>query len=153
MTVTFPLATGSEPDAGLTLVELLVLMAILGMALVLGSTSWLRWREARELTDTAAKVALLIKDARTEARRTGTVVSVAIDPANQRLEIASMHRSLALPPQIQIWAQVAQLGGPASVELLPDGSSTGADIRLSKAGQSSLDLTVSWIDGQVRRAQ
>ncbi|MGO4339884.1 Tfp pilus assembly protein FimT/FimU [Labrys sp. KB_33_2] len=152
MIAIFPRGTGLEPDAGLSLIETLVLLAIVGMTLVLGATSWVHWREARRLSDYADKLTLLVNEARIQARASGSVISVMFDPQRRLFQTSDSRRSVALSEDVDVQAGVAQLGAGSAIAMLPDGSSTGGDISLALAGQRGIKLTVSWINGEVRRA-
>lgn len=154
MTITTsPHEIGPDADAGLTLVEILVVVAILGLGLVLGSTSWVHWQESRRLANAAEKISLLLRDAKTQARKTGSVISVRVDSAARTFDAVSMHRSVLLPNEVNINATLAQLDGSPSIEMLPDGSSTGGEIELSQPGLPAVKIAVSWIDGEIRNGE
>lgn len=140
-------------DRGLTLVEILVVIAILGLAMLVGTTNWQQWRQARRLEDEAGRIAALIHQARTEARRASMPIDVFIDAPARRLQADRLGRSLALGEGVTLQATVAALGDRPRIVLLPDGSSSGGDLVLSGEGLPQVRLTVSWIDGEVRRAQ
>ena len=153
--VGWPIETSLDPrdDRGLTLVEILVVIAILGLAMLVGTTNWQQWRQARRLEDEAGRIAALIHQARTEARRASMPIDVFIDAPARRLQADRLGRSLALGDGVTLQATVAALGDRPRIILLPDGSSSGGDLVLSGDGLPPLRLTVSWIDGEVRRAQ
>jgi prepilin-type N-terminal cleavage/methylation domain-containing protein len=56
-------------DDGMTLVEVLMVIAIMGLALVLGATCWRGWKQARRLDDAVERIGVLVKQVRTESQR------------------------------------------------------------------------------------
>ncbi|MDQ0473531.1 GspH/FimT family pseudopilin [Labrys wisconsinensis] len=153
MTATSPRTTGDEPghDRGATLVELLVVLAILGLSATLGATGWLTWRNARALDDSAGRIVRLAGQARVEALRQGKAVTLSVNAAQGTLAIPALSKRLALPPDTQLLAETAAMGDAPSILFLPDGSSTGAMLTLSRPGHGMRRLRVSWADGSVRR--
>lgn len=91
--------------AGFTLLELLVVLAVLGVLLALATPSYLRWRDASLLRQAQTLVAAELDRARSEAKRTNSPRSVtwtATSFAGRPLEGGV---TIASPPQTVTYVQ------------------------------------------------
>jgi general secretion pathway protein H len=134
-------------DAGLTLVEILVVVAILGLMATAISTDWQRSSRSRRLLDIGGTMRAFIDAARVEALRSGRDLSVEVDPAGGRLEVPAIGRRLRLPKELTMIARLAELGDRSEIVMLADGSSTGGEIEFALPGGPSMTLEVSWATG------
>ncbi len=137
-------------DAGFTLIEILVVLAILGV--VLGIMIGNGPMRSRGLQARAAAGALAqsLRAARAQAIATDQNVSVAIDPgrhvfAPDRGAVQHISPDLAmavLPPALP-----AQ-GTAKVIRFSADGSSTGGEVLLGD-GKHRIAISVEWLTGKV----
>jgi general secretion pathway protein H len=137
-------------QAGFTLIEILVVLAIMGV--VLGIVLGRGPMNSRGLQTRAAAGALAqtLRAARAQAIATDHDVSVAIDPARHAFamdrgpeQLVARDLSLAIVPPV--------LPGPGSVRLIrfsPDGSATGGGVLLG-TGRRRIGVRVEWLTGKV----
>ncbi len=135
---------------GFTLIEMLVVLAILGvvLGLIIGrgpmNSSGLQLRAA------AGALAQTLRAARAQAIASDQDVSVAIDPANHRFAVdGGPTRRLAADLPISVLPPA--LRGPGPVRMIrfsPDGSATGGQIFLG-TGRSRQAISVEWLTGRV----
>jgi general secretion pathway protein H len=131
---------------------MLVVTVVLGLAATALIVDWTSWLKAHRLADAVGRIERLAAAAATEARRTGHDVALLIDAPARRLAVAALDRAVELPADIAMRAKLADLGPPPRVLFLGDGSSTGGEIRLDAGGDEAI-LSVSWVDGRVRRGR
>lgn len=140
--------------AGFSLVEMLVVLAILALAAGVGVTSIRSIVPSQRLNAAAEALAGEIALLRTEAQRTGRVTSLVFDGETNRF-VSSRARAPALAMagwHIMIETGSASRVHPGELRFLPDGGCTGARITLSGSGGTRI-LTVSRATGNVRVAE
>lgn len=125
--------------AGFTLVELIVVMALLAIAAALAAPSLARSLRQRNLDQEATRFVALTEYARAEAVSQGIPMTVWIDPNAQRYGVEPKEgfegdqlrvREFALHPDVSLQLdKVALIGGVATaVEFAPDGSPGEASV-------------------------
>ncbi len=140
--------------AGFSLVEMLVVLAILGLAVGIGAPSISGLFPTHRLNAAAEAVAGEVALLRIEAQRTGRPMSLAFDEETRRfLSTRPGAPALAMAE----WRVLVESGtpgrvAPGEVRFLPEGGSTGARIILSGSGGTRI-LLVSRATGAVRRAE
>jgi general secretion pathway protein H len=137
-------------DDGFTLIEVLVVLAIVGV--VLGVLIGRGPQRSRGLEARAAAGALAqtLRAARAQAIAADHDVSVALDPARHSFA-ADGGAVRLIDPGIDISVLPPSLPGPGAIRLIrfsPDGSSTGGQILLG-TGRRQLDVSVEWLTGKV----
>lgn len=141
-------------SAGFSLVEMLVVLAILALAAGLGVPAIRNLVPSQRLSAATEAVAGEIALLRTEALRTGRVTRLLYDPEANRfvssrpgapgLAMAGVQTRVEIPTGVRT--------EPGEIRFLPDGGSTGARITLSGPGGTRA-LTVGRATGFVRRAE
>ncbi len=118
----------SSPDSGFTLMEMLVVIAIMGLVLTMVAgfrqphSQWLE-------TQTAARqVAEAMRDARGEAITEGHPVAPVL-------------------PRLPASVAIAVQAPPGGIVFAPDGSASGGRILLTGGGQ--IAVSVDWLTGRV----
>jgi len=141
---------GPASDSGLTLLEMLVVIAVLllvGAALAGfggGGTGVSHDRVADRLVDT-------LREARAAAIATGRPVAVRLDPKGAAYGLGRM---TALPDGMALsWRTLrdARTDGTPAIRFFPDGSSSGGILRLTGPRGQDSRIEVRWITGRVVR--
>jgi general secretion pathway protein H len=137
-------------DAGFTLIEILVVLAILAVALgVLIGRGPSRSR-GLETRAAAGALAQALRSARAQAIASDQYVNVAIDPV--RHVFAVDHTAAqAVDRSIDMAVLPPALPGPGGIRLIRfsgDGSSTGGAVLLG-TGRRQLKISVEWLTGKV----
>lgn len=136
-----------RPAAGFTLIETLVVLALLGLvaSLVAGRGPW---RSAGAEMGAASREAVqVLRGARARAIALNRPVLVAAAPEAPGVLLLDGTPALRLPPRIALG-----LEGPGGAPLLrfePDGSATPGRLALGD-GQRGAVVTVDWLSGRVR---
>jgi general secretion pathway protein H len=144
------LSTGSfrHSAAGFTLLELMVVLAILALVLAIVPANLMRGTGAQALK---ADVRMLISGlhyARTRAISSNAPVALVIDAHEGRLSIDGSQQIGTLSQSTRFGALNQQGGGPVAVQFYPDGGSSGGELVLSY-GQDDYQVSVNWLTGAV----
>jgi general secretion pathway protein H len=136
---------------GFSLIELIVVMAIMGFALVLTVNYKAPWSSGLNLRGTAAQLASGLRLARSEAIAANRPILFAVDLAGHRYRIGN-EPPRALPPQLSV-ALLTVNGEKRSatsgdIRFNPDGSSTGGRIVLANDARR-IAVGVDWLTGRV----
>lgn len=135
--------------AGFTLIELVVVLAILGLLLALLPDALSVAIPGQQLRAAAYQLADDLKDARTRAILTGKSVEVPIGLSEGRTS-GSPSRRLPRDTMIRIEDVPRRTfaGGQELVRFFPDGSASGGKINLSTGGRTYA-ISVDWLTGRV----
>lgn len=136
-------------QAGLSLLELLVALAILGLAM---SAFWLgvsRQSAGFETRRAAAELEALLRGARAGAREQNMPVRVVFD-AEARQFTDDRGGVVRLPERVSADLVSAATVREPAIVFLPDGASTGGVVALFSGGQRQT-LTVDWLTSSIVR--
>lgn len=139
-------------EGGFTLVELLVVFAVMALLTGLTPIAYERMRESMQYRDTVRTIQFEMRQARREALDTGREVRFSID-LRQNVFGMREHRQHQVPASLQIRATVADVElnrlDVASIRFLPLGGATGGSIDVVRASGQGVRLRVDWLSGQV----
>lgn len=140
-------------EAGYSLLEMLVVVAILGGIMSVTYVSWHGKRSDERLDIVADKLRLALIETRTAASRDATSKSLFLD-LDKREWRTAMGRVERIPDSADLTVTSARQGASdaslreAEFRFTPEGSSTGGTIKLVEGGQTIL-VTVDWLTGRV----
>lgn len=144
--------TSRRAAAGFTLLELLVVLAMVSVVSVAAVQLAPRLSPALEARNAARELAAALRHARSEAMIRFREVRLLVDLDTASFHVEGTARQHALPTGMEVSLQTAEterlderLGG---IRFFPDGSSTGGRLRLETAG-AAYDVTVDWFTGDV----
>jgi general secretion pathway protein H len=137
--------------AGFTLLEVVVVLAILGFALVLILGYRPPWSRGFDVDTTAAELASELRLVRSEAIATNRTVAFKLDLKGHRYRVGlAASRALPVALSIKLLTVAGEQGevGAAGIRFNPDGSSTGGRIVLAD-GTRRVAVGVDWLTGKV----
>lgn len=135
---------------GFTLVELLVVLALVGAVLAVALPRFSMGPGRRELLGAAHEVAATLREARSQALVANRSRYFHADLSTNTFWAQGEARN-ALPPGLRMSVRTVEdqiLEGSATVRFHPDGSSTGGSIRLA-VRDIAYDVLVDWLDGGI----
>jgi general secretion pathway protein H len=140
-----------QGEAGFTLLEMIVVLVVLGLAVGLVLTRGPVRSRTLELRAAASEMAAGLRTARAEAIKLDRPVTFLLDLARHSYSIDGA-RPRPLPPRMALSliavsgaTQGRRLGG---ITFEPDGSATGGRIELAD-GARRLQVGVDWLTGRV----
>jgi general secretion pathway protein H len=136
---------------GFTLLELVLVLAIIALATLLGAGAIGRGMEGLRLRSAANGVAAQLRFTRAQALATGEPQRFTIDPsAHAWTAPKGRHGELPASASVAfIGAREAQPSeGEGAVVFFPDGAATGGRVRLQQGG-AAWQVDVAWLTGQV----
>lgn len=144
--------TTDRPDSGFTLVELLVVLALLALAYGMAAPSLGRAIGSGEMHVAARELAAALREARAAAVGGGRAVRFVVDGAAGAYGTGQQRR--AVPRGIEIAAEVPDSrrlsARVAAIDFFPDGASTGGRVVLAqRGGGASVAVAVDWLTGRV----
>jgi general secretion pathway protein H len=141
-------------EAGFTLVEILVTLAVLGFALALIVGYKPPWSSTLGLRGAAAELAAGLREARSEAILRNRPIRLDIDLAGRRYQVGS-GPVRQLPAELSL--SLLTVNGEQRdartgvIRFNPDGSSTGGRISIGD-GKRAITVGVDWLTGRVSLA-
>ena len=136
---------------GLSLIELLVVVALVAALAGLGAMAMSRALPGRELRDAAREVAAELRFTRAQAIATGRPQSFVIDVQSHAWRSVG-DRQGTLPSDIELLATAARqeqpARGQAAIKFFPEGAATGGRIVLRRGG-AAWRVDVAWLTGDV----
>ncbi len=144
---------GSERDAGYTLLELLVMLTVLGLATALVLPRAGTGRDRVALRTAAIQLAAGLRATRTEAMSASSETALVLDLTQRRywadgaVNVRSLPRGIGIVTGHSPGTPIAT--DRAAVRFKPDGSASGGWIGLRGRGASA-DITVDWLTGATR---
>jgi general secretion pathway protein H len=142
-------------EAGFTLIEMIVVLAVLGLVAGLVLARGPPRSAGLEMRAAAGAVAQAMRVARTQAIMSNRPVTVVFNPRAGTLRVgAATPKSLPAGTAMSV-VSTADLagaqsgaGGPAGIAFLPDGSSSGGRVELAR-GARHARVGVDWLTGRV----
>lgn len=138
--------------AGFTLLELLVVLALMAMIYSLAAPMISAGLPGAELKGAARQLAAGLRKARSQAVTQKKEAVLTLDVEQHHFEVSGDNHSYALPAKLEISLYTAQSellrDKVGSIRFFPDGSSTGGRISVA-IGERKYHVNIDWLTGQV----
>ncbi len=138
---------------GFTLVELLVVLAVLALVLVVAGPMVSNALPGAHLKTAARDLAAGLRYARSRAITTNRSTALLLDTETRRYRVDGEPEVRTLPTAFSVSLQTARSeladAHTGRIRFFPDGSSTGGEIELSD-GTRTYRVTVDWLMGRIR---
>jgi len=142
----------SRAQRGFTLLEIILVMAIIALASVLAAAAMGGGFRGMQLSGSAKQIASNLRFTRAQAIATGQPQRFLIDPHAHTWKAPKSHHG-EIPPKLAIAfigaREVQPHPGEGAIAFFPDGASTGGRVQLS-SGKAQWTVDVAWLTGQVR---
>lgn len=139
-------ATSVDGEAGFTLIELVVALAVIMLIAAVALPSFARLFDGPRLSEAARQATDGLREARAAAIGSFEIVRVAAGDNGRSLRFAD--RARILPAGTALALTGRDESGVPAIVFYPDGSANGGEVRLS-SGNATRVLTVDWRTGRV----
>lgn len=143
---------GATLAAGLSLLEMLLVMALIAIASLLAAAALNGGLKGLQLRSATKEVASQLRYTRTQAIATGQPQRFVIDPQARTWQ-APNGRDGEIPSAVGVVftgaREIQPARGEGAILFFPDGAATGGRIRLSLA-RAAWDVDVAWLTGEVK---
>lgn len=137
---------------GMTLLELLVVLAIVSLALIVVAPNLSGSSDRASLERTARQIASNLRHTRATSIRRNESLAFTLNLAEKSFTAGAGTSETSYPNDIEIRAVVARGetldDAKPAIRFWPDGSSTGGEIELSRNGRT-FQVQVDWLTGSV----
>ena len=142
----------SSPQRGFSLIEVLVVAALIAIAGVLAVGILGGGLERVQLRSAVNDIAANLRFTRAHALATGTPQRFSIDPVARTWQ-APRERSGTVPERLEVEftgaREMQERAGEGVIMFFDDGASSGGRVRL-EAGDARWDVDVAWLTGEVQ---
>lgn len=139
-------------DRGFSLLELIVVMAVLALAAGLFAPRMTSTRDALRFKTTAVSLAADLRATRAVARRTNVETALVLDVEHRIYSGEGVPHARRLPATISVsfeaQAETTSASGAGMFRFKPDGTATGGVIRLQSAS-SRASIAIDWLTGGI----
>jgi len=137
---------------GVSLLELLVVLAIMALIAALVLPTFGAGVSSSELRSSARQLAAGLRAARSEAVSQRRETFLVLDLEGRRFKVDRDPREHALPPRVDMKLFTAQRdivdAKTGAIRFFPDGGSNGGRITVA-SGERKFDVDVDWLTGRV----
>jgi len=141
--------TQAHAKAGFTLVEMLVVLAIIALVAAIAAPGLVSHYRTKSLETMAGEITMRLRLSRTSAIATARPKQVLVDLGSRLIRFGERD-SLALPDDVKMTVVTGQETVVADrqtvLTFLPDGRASGMDIALQQKGRTAR-IAVNWLTG------
>jgi len=150
----FPAASAdaSNRERGFALIEILCVLAIIGLLAAIILPAVPRATSRAKLESYAVETAALLKADRSAALRRQILVSTRVDASSRSIRSGVTGRVVSFPPDVALDAVLASRCAERmtgrSIDFFPSGMSCGGTIALTRPGMG-FEVRINWLTGGV----
>ena len=147
-------ATRARRSAGFTLIELMVVFALLALIVGLVPIAFNRLHESAQYRDTVRAVLTELRAGRALAQSSGSEVRFAVNlPARSFGLEGAPPQQVPEPLQLRAVMAADETGadGSLAIRFLPRGGASGGSVDLIRPSGSGVRLRVDWFSGRVEQ--
>jgi general secretion pathway protein H len=144
-----------EAQRGFTLLEMVCVLAIVGMLAAVLLPLVPRQTSRSRLQAYALQMATLLKTDRNAAIRRGTDVATLVDAGSRSLRSGATLETVSVPDDVDFQALLPQTcrqrAALSTIDFFANGMSCGGTITLSRLG-AGIEVRVNWLTGRIEIA-
>lgn len=144
---------GDAARAGFTLVEMMIVLALMALAVAFMGPLLPHGTTPRALERLGTAVALAARQARTDSMRHNVETALVFDAGARAFLVLPGRDRTALPDDVTATVSTSRAmadGARPAIRFLPDGRSSGGEIRLASR-TAAVHLVIDWLTGWPKR--
>ena len=148
-------------EAGFSLMELLVVMAIAGLLFAVTAPNFSQLSDTRDYREAVRQVVSAANSARSSAIKSNQPVDLIFEPDMKRLAVVTAGERLddkkfvMLPESLEISVTSAAALAPAEglsvIRFFPAGGASGGDVQLLRASGAGTLIQIGWLLADVKQ--
>ncbi|MDX7951713.1 prepilin-type N-terminal cleavage/methylation domain-containing protein [Lichenihabitans sp. Uapishka_5] len=143
-----------DRTAGFTLIEAIIVLGLMALGMALLGPMVRRGTSPRDLEAFGTRVAIEARRARTESMRLNVETALVFDAPGRAFLVRPGQGRLPVPHDVTatlVTSRSMDDGERPTIRFLPDGRSSGGEVRLSLPGATAVRIAVDWLTGWPRR--
>lgn len=140
-------------ERGFTLIELMVVFAILGLVMAIAPSAYDKMKTSMDYRDAVRGVVTEMRAARQQAVLTGRDTAFAVDLEHKQYGVQG-GKPRPIPDDIEMRAIVADSeakGAHFAIRFLPSGGASGGSVDVMRSSGDGVRLRVDWFSGRVEQ--
>lgn len=141
----------SDHLAGFTLVEMLVVLSIIGLLAYVSAVNFRPVGDRADIVKINREISRMAQLVRLQALNGGSPKELLFDLEKRTISATPNGDALKVPASVSVQlltgAELLRARDKASIAFLPDGSSSGGEVRLTDANGAKSTLSINWLTG------
>lgn len=124
-------------DSGITLIEVVVTITLLGVVMAFAVVGWSSWSRAREQKATADELRTVLRSAQQRAVTEGVSMCVSFTATSYTVRRSNCSSTEVVDGPVPVEGETHLAGPAGGVTFAPRGTASGGDVTITRPGSST----------------